>query len=124
MVGPTVLRIDDSAGPWELELKLPERRYGHLHRQLQQGDVPVQFRLASDPERRREGTVSDVGLRAEVSVDGQSYVPVIVDVPPAELPRSPRAGATVTARMSCGRRSRGFVWFHQVAEYIRQRLLL
>ncbi|NBW97742.1 MAG: hypothetical protein EBR28_13705, partial [Planctomycetia bacterium] len=33
------------------------------------------------------------------------------------------AGASVTARIACGRRSLGYVWFHDVLSFIQTRIL-
>ena len=35
----------------------------------------------------------------------------------------PRPGATVIARIHCGRRSLGYVWLHEVWEFIQTRIL-
>jgi hypothetical protein len=35
----------------------------------------------------------------------------------------PRPGATVVARIHCGRRALGYVWLHEVWEFIQSRVL-
>ncbi|MCA9173940.1 MAG: hypothetical protein KDB14_05580 [Planctomycetales bacterium] len=122
--GQMVLRIDDSDGPWQLELDLLESRFWHLRQQLAEGEVEVLFRLASEPELSRQGVVAELGARATVHEDGRSYLPVTVAVAGDQLPETLLAGATVNARLLCGRRTRAFVWFHQVYEFARRKLFL
>jgi hypothetical protein len=44
----------------------------------------------------------------------------LADAPPAHL----RPGATVVARVHCGRRSLAYVWLHEFWEAVRLRLFL
>ncbi|MEZ5950525.1 MAG: hypothetical protein R3C12_15175 [Planctomycetaceae bacterium] len=58
------MEVMDPTGDWHLELKLEDRRMGHLLMAQQSGTaLPVEYILATDPETSFKGTVK-VGTRA------------------------------------------------------------
>jgi multidrug efflux pump subunit AcrA (membrane-fusion protein) len=134
--GDALLSVADLAGAWELEVRMPEDRMGHillareeLLRQRREQpasglppDLPVKFILATDPGVTFEGVVKEIHQRAEVRGDEGNTVLVKVAIDKSELPQL-RPGASVIAKVHCGRRSVGYVWFHDVIEFVQSRIL-
>jgi hypothetical protein len=124
-----LLWLFDADGEWQLEILMPDRRMGHIRKaQREEGkdDLPVQFILATDPNRRYEGKVKRMAYSAEVRGDEGNTVLVevtISDDVKAQLPQPLRPGATVTAKIDCGRRPIGYVLFHDLFEFIESKIL-
>ena len=122
--GQVLLSIGDLDGPWQLELRIPDRRVAHVLAAQQRGgsQLPVAFRLASDPARTHHGRLAEVGLRTEWDEREGPFVLATVALVREQLPqRVP--GATVTAKIHCGRRALGYVWFHDLWDALRRWLL-
>ena len=122
--GQILMTIVDPSGDWELELNMPERRMGHLVRAIEKREeLPaVTFMLASHPGKEFEGQVTEIHRAAEVRGEDGNTVLLRVAVDKATLPEL-RSETTVTARVQCGRRSIGFVVFHELIETIQTKLL-
>lgn len=122
--GDVLLSVVEPGGEWELELEMPEDRMGHIGRaRHQQGpELPVDFVLATDPGKKLTGTVSDVEQSAEVRGEEGNTVLVRVEIDRGDL-TEPRYGAEVVARVHCGQRSLGYVWFHDVWAFVQKRVL-
>ena len=113
----TVARTDSE---WELLVQMPENRMGHVlaaHRESAE-PMPVTFMLTSEPGRSYEGKLIDVHGRAEQDPERGSFVPLKVRFDKAQVSQL-RPGAEATAKVHCGRRSLGFVWFHDVWEFLQ-----
>ncbi len=122
--GQALMTVVDPAGDWELEIQMPQRRIGHITRAAAASDkpLPVTFMLATHPGREFTGHVKEVGQVADAT-DGQGpTVLVRVSIDKVELPEL-RPGATVSARVDCGRRSLGYVWLHDVFEVVQSQVL-
>jgi multidrug efflux pump subunit AcrA (membrane-fusion protein) len=122
--GQTLVTIVDPAGPWELELRMPERRVGHLvHATDSLGqDLDVVFHLATHPGEEFQGRVTEIHRMADVQGDDGNTVLVRVAIDRDELPDL-RPGATVNARVHCGIRPLGFVWFHEALEAVQTQVM-
>jgi len=127
--GQVLLRVAAPEGPWQLELRMPEDRMGHVvsaERELWQVDpkanLSVEYILASEPGVSRYGQVREVHLSAEVRDEEGSSVLIKVSVDKEDLPQL-RPGTTVTAKVHCGRRSIGYVLLHDVIAFIHSRVL-
>ncbi|MEO8495351.1 MAG: HlyD family efflux transporter periplasmic adaptor subunit, partial [Planctomycetota bacterium] len=122
--GQILMTVVDPSGDWELELNMPERRMGHLARAIKAGEqLPtVTFMLASHPDKEFSGQVTEIHRVAEVRGDDGNTVLLRVAVDKAALPEL-RSETTVTARVQCGRRSIGFVVFHELIETIHAKIL-
>jgi multidrug efflux pump subunit AcrA (membrane-fusion protein) len=122
--GDSLLTVADLAGPWEMVLDVPDRRAGHvLKARRDRADLPITFQLGTDPGAVRHGTVTFVAPATELSPQTEPSVRVtanLADTPPAQL----RPGATVVARIHCGRSSLGYVWLHELWEAVWLRLFL
>lgn len=122
--GQLLMTLLDLDGEWELELYMPERRMGHIVQAASRaGDgLPVTWLLASHPERVFPGRVVEIHRLAEVRGERGNCVLIRVAIDKAELPEL-RSETTVTARVHCGRRSVGFVWFHELIETLYAKVL-
>jgi len=122
--GDSLLTVADTSGPWQLLLDLPDRSAGHVQAARQQRDrLPVSFQLGTNPGVVGHGSLAFVSSATQLSAESQPAVRIVVDLNDAST--SPfRPGATVVARIHCGRRSLGYVWLHEIWESIRLQLFL
>jgi multidrug efflux pump subunit AcrA (membrane-fusion protein) len=121
--GDLLLEVMDPAGPWRLELDVPENRLGHIlqaQEKVADGRLPVRYVLATATELRYDGSLDAISTRSVVSETEGSVVPLYAS--PAEpAPPAPRVGAEVTAKINCGPRSLGYVLFGDVIEFVRKK---
>jgi len=118
--GQALLTVADVAGPWHVELQVPERRMVHLAEARREAAdrLDVSFVLATNPAHVVTGKLERVGDRTEITADESSVVWATVDFEAAEIAeRLPGAG--VVARVHCGRRSIGYVWLHDLIDFVR-----
>jgi multidrug efflux pump subunit AcrA (membrane-fusion protein) len=123
--GQVLMTVADLSKDWELELFLPEKRARHLDyaRQAQQrDDLDVTYILATDPGTYRYGYVSDIHRKTEMDEDEGHSVKIKVAIQKEDL-HKPRPGAKVMADIFVDRRSIGYVWFHEVGEWIQLHVL-
>ena len=81
----------------------------------------MRFVVAAASGSEFTGKIREVWRVAEPSSGGGSVVRVVVDFDRDEV-RPLRPGATVIAKIHCGTRSLGYVWFHGLYEAIRAEL--
>jgi multidrug efflux pump subunit AcrA (membrane-fusion protein) len=122
--GQMLLSVANVDGQWELEVRMPEDRMGHIARaRTALGEkLPVTFILATEPGRSYEGTLEQVHARAEVHGEEGNVVLLKVAFNKSKLSQL-RRGATVIAKVHCGRRALGYVWFHDLVEFVQSRIL-
>lgn len=122
--GQVLMTIVDPSGPWELELYMPERRMGHVAQATRElsGELSVSFLLASHPGQSFKGQVVEIQRTAEVRGEDGNTVVLRVAINKEELPEL-RSDTSVTARVHCGRRAVGYVWFHEVLETVQTKVL-
>jgi multidrug efflux pump subunit AcrA (membrane-fusion protein) len=115
--GQTLLTIADRNGPWELELNVPERRMGYISTAAQQSADPLRvvFTLSTFPDREYEGRVVEIHQLAETVNGTANMVRIRVSINKSDLPQL-HHGTTVHAKIHGGRRSLGFVMFHDLFE--------
>jgi len=127
--GQSLMSVADKTGPWELEVHMPDDRLGHVNRAAvaakQAGrELAVDYILATDPGTRHYGLVKEIHEQAEVRGEAGNTVLVRVTVDPERHEKEELgAGATVTARIACGKRPLGYVWFHDVLAFIQSQIL-
>ena len=121
--GHTLLTVADPSSPWILELRVRDAQIGHVISSQRSGsaELPVTFLLASDPALTHRGILASLALATDVA-EGESAADATVALPQA-LPAGVRAGSHVTARIHCGRRSIGYVWLHDLIDFVRTSLL-
>jgi multidrug efflux pump subunit AcrA (membrane-fusion protein) len=129
--GQVLMTIADPTGPWQLELHVPEDRMGYVAGAKRDAEakhspepLKVTYILATNPGQKRAGSVAEIHTTAEVRGDEGNTVLVRVtinkdDLTAAEL----RPGATVTAKIDCGQRALGYVWFHDVVNFVQSKIL-
>ena len=123
-----LLEVADVAGPWQLELKIPEGRVGYVDQALTDADdqkLPVEFKIGSNPNATLKGNLTSVARRAVPSELGVTEFRAIVEIEPEELKdhrEELRSGVGVTARIFCGKRSSGFVCFYQIIDFLRTKV--
>jgi hypothetical protein len=127
--GQSLLRVANPKGDWELDLHMPEDRMGHVTRAAElarqrREQLPVSYILATEPGTTLKGTVKEIKNSAEILEKDEGNVVVIKvainknDIDPANL----REGATVTGKVHCGRRSLGYVWFHDLLAFLQAKV--
>ena len=127
--GQVLMSIADKSGPWELEVQMPDDRLGHVNRSAAEAkaagrELEVDYILATDPGTRHRGAVKEIHEQAEVRGDSGNTVLVRITIDPSRHDREELgAGATVTARINCGKRPLGYVWFHDVLAFIQSQVL-
>jgi hypothetical protein len=120
--GTALLEIGDLKGQWVVELDVIDRSAGHVLEALesQPDDVTVSFVVATNPENRCEGKILRAAQTTHLDENGESAVRVDVDVDESKIPQL-RHGAAIIAKIDCGRRSLGYVWFHELLEELERR---
>lgn len=121
--GHTLLTVADPAGPWVLELRVKDAQIGQVLASQRTGSasLPVRYLLASDPALTHHGVLESLALATD-TVEGESAADAVVTLNDV-LPEGVRAGSRVIARIHCGRRSIGYVWFHDLIDFVRTSLL-
>jgi hypothetical protein len=124
MTGQVLLEVADLTQPLYLEVRMPDKRMGHLDRRIRELDqptLPVRYVLKSHPDEpmRAELPREEIQLRAQVDPEHGSTVKMKIYPDQVELQqRAPQTGGQVTANVQCGKRAAGFVLFHEVYEWL------
>ncbi len=122
--GQVLLAVGDLAGPWQLELRLPDDHAGYVLQaeQAQDSRLEVDFLLATDPGQTYRGRIEKTALAAQIDEVYGAHVLVTVAID-RESVSGLRPGASVIGKIRCGRRAIGYVWFHDLISLVRRRLL-
>lgn len=122
--GQALMTVANLAGAWRLELRVPDDQIAHVlsARGPTAAELDVTFVLATDPGVKLQGKLMQIALRTEVGETEQPFVLAYVDVDRNTLPQLV-PGATVAARVACGRRSLGYVWLHSLIDAMRTWML-
>ena len=117
--GQRLLSIAEVDGPWQVELRLPDNLLGHL--EASRDSHHLRYRLATAPAVEQTAVITEIA-GSVTSIDGGRPMARLV----APLGRSRQLthpGVTVTGHIDCGRRPLGFVWFHEIIDFVRARWL-
>ena len=126
MTGQVLMEVADLTQPYSLKLELPEKREGHLdHYVMETGETEslmVTYILATDPTMDPlEATLpmESISTRAEAHEEHGAVIEMEA-IPDQEPLRGlkPSPGASVIAKIHCGRASSGFVFFHEIWEWL------
>jgi hypothetical protein len=127
--GDFLLRVADTKGPWELELHMTDDRMGHIDRQenLQHGtknpDLVVNYRVDTAPGSQHKGTIDKLPLDVNPEKEKGNVALIRVKIDKNEIEQADRvAGASVSGKVHCGRRSLGYVWFHDLFAFIQMKI--
>jgi biotin carboxyl carrier protein len=126
--GQILLEVADPSGDWELEVVMPESRMGHIAEAWAQtdGNLPVTFFLATSPADKLNGKVVEVHRSAEVRGEDGNTVLLRVAFDQQDLRDAisdPKIGAGATAKVHCGTEPIGYVWLHDMIDFIRAKIL-
>ncbi len=127
--GQVLLEVADLSQDWEIQVNMPERRMGHIARAQRRcaagGALQVSFVLATDPEVTYTGLVQEIGSRADVDqAEGDNVVLLRVQFDRDQLPAELlRPGAGVTVKVDCGHRPVGYVWLHDLIDWLNREVL-
>jgi hypothetical protein len=134
-----IMRLGVKNGPWEIELKIPQKHIGQVQRafaRLRTDTLDVDFLLRSDPTRVFKGKLNKDRLASEALPnrdDNNESEPVVlayvrIDDPtidvadrlPSELLLS---GAEVHAKVRCGNQRMGYSLFYGVWEFLYEKVV-
>lgn len=134
-----LLRIGDTTGPWEIEMRIPERHIGQVLGAFPAGDpeaeLDVDLLLSSKPERTYRGKLARAKIGGEATVlgaDGDAepmlaaWVRLTGPDIPAEQQVSPEllvTGVEVHAKIRCGNRPMGYSLFYGVWEFLYEKVV-
>jgi biotin carboxyl carrier protein len=124
--GQVLLTVADPTQDWDLEIKMTEDRMGHILRAMhEQGtqELDVEYIAATDPGVTHWGKIKSIQNIAEVRGEEGNVVLVRVKIDKNDLLTEPRKGATVTAKIHCGRTSLGYSLFHDLVSWFQSRIL-
>jgi hypothetical protein len=134
-----LLRLGAKNGPWEIELKIPQKHIGQVllaFKQEQRDWLEVDFLLRSDTTRKFKGilTRDKIAGQADPSHDDTGEAePVVIakvrldgdDIP--EEYRVPRelllSGTEVHAKVRCGKRPMGYALFYGLWEFFYDKVV-
>ncbi len=129
--GAQLMEVANPEGAWQLELRMPEKRMGHIDRYLRKlreddpnANLEVEFVLANDPNTTFHGRVTEINERAEVR--DEEGVTVFIKATfddQQKLPEHLRPGAEVSAKIKCGYMPVGYVFLCDAIAYVQQRIL-
>lgn len=129
--GQVLMSVADKTAEWELEIHMPDDRLGHINRALKKAQeegrkLEVDYVLATDPGNRHYGKVEEIHEQAEVHEvrgDKENSVLVQITIDPSRHDKEELgAGATVNARVNCGKHAMGYVWFMDVLAFIQTQI--
>ncbi len=122
--GQVLLTIAAADTDYEVDLFMPERRIGHLHRARDNvknrdadADLGVDFVSLYDPGVVHKGRVIHVNPTAEPHEEHGNMVRVRVQ--PEDKLINPRPGASVTANVHCGRAPWLWAKLHEAYEWLQ-----
>jgi multidrug efflux pump subunit AcrA (membrane-fusion protein) len=127
--GQTLLRVADTDGPWELELHMPDDRMGFILRQQNEvrktkdPDLHVDYILATEPGKNEKGIVKEIKLTVEPEKEEGNMEIIRVAINKSDIdPANLREGAAASGKVKCGRRSLGYVWFHDLFSFLQTKV--
>jgi hypothetical protein len=141
-VKPTepLLRIGNKQGPWEIELKIPQKHIGQIKRAFNPKDpndeLWVDLLVASAPTETFKGKLSRLKIGGQAEPDkeevGESEPVVLAsvridgdDIPPAQrIPaRLLTPGTEVQTKVRCGTRPMGYSLFYGLWEFFYEKVV-
>lgn len=123
-LGQKLISVADGGGNGKLQLRVLDSDSRHVVQSagLSRSPVRVTFSIASDPGVRHTATISQIGSAVEtINSDGPT-LRIVADVPASEMLNA-RPGATVQAKIHCGRASIGYVWTRRLLDFLQLRFL-
>lgn len=121
--GQFLFEIADPDAGWQLDLQIPEADVRHVLAAGQTSEQPLQitFSLETAPDTVRHTQLQSLGLSTDVDAQGLLTTRATARVAGTDL-QTERPGAGVVARIHCGQRSAGFVWFRKLIEFVQRKI--
>ncbi len=122
--GQLLLQVVDTQGPWQLELRIPDRSVRHVlaAQATTVGGLGVRFLFRMAPRVTYSSKLGSVNLATDLDQAGELTTLAIVPLNQQEIPDL-RPGSSVIAKIHCGRRSIGYVWLREFLEFLQTRIL-
>ncbi len=122
--GEILMEIADLNSDWRIELDMPDRRIGHIaSAQKELGeDLKVEFIVASDPSKTLYGKIVSIGKATEIHPELGQTIRVNVEINKEDL-KVLQTKTGVTAKVHCGKKSLGYVLFHDILEFVQSKML-
>lgn len=116
--GQYLMQIAALEGPWELQLRIPEKEIRHVleARQLTPDDLKLTFALETAPELERVSHIDHLSATTDLDSQGRLSTLAIGRVEKSEIP-DVRFGAGVLAKIHCGPRSLLFLMSRPLLEF-------
>ena len=97
---------------------------GHIAQAARNSQQPLEvtYILATNPGTQYVGQVQEIHTSAEIRGDQGNTVLVRVAIDKSQH-QDLRPGATVTAKIDCGSRKLGYVWFHDLIGFVQSKIL-
>ena len=117
VIGQPLLEVIDPTAGWNVELDIPDDQIGYVIDQ--DAEQPgCTFRLLSSPTQVHEGLVDSIDQSAQLNETGKSIVRANVLITPDQADGF-RRGASVVAKIDCGRQPAAFVLFRGLVQWWR-----
>jgi multidrug efflux pump subunit AcrA (membrane-fusion protein) len=126
--GQCLLEVAQPEGNLILELDMPEKKMGHVSEYLKKlqaedpdAELDVSFVMTVDSTKSFKGKIYEIHDRAGNKGDKGTVVEMKAKIDnPETLPESKRAGAAVSAKIYCGKKSLGYVLFNEAIAYLQK----
>jgi hypothetical protein len=126
--GQNLMEVADPSGDWELEMYMPESRMGNVAAAAAKSKEPlkVTFIPATHTSEQLTGEVVEIHNSADVHGEEGNTVKIRVAFDQKafrETVDDPKVGAEAIAKIHCGRRSIGYVWLHDLIDFVYAKIL-
>ncbi len=117
--GQILMEVVEPQGEWELEVQMPEDRMGFINDAQHEIEehLPVRYQTMTKPGVTHEGKIKDIHRTAEIRGEEGNTVLIRVAIDKNDVTGDLRPGATVRAKVYCGRAPIGYVWFHDLVSF-------
>jgi hypothetical protein len=119
--GHRMMTLGDVSGPWIVEVRIPDRDVGHLKQALAAangGAVAATFSVTTDLDHEIRGELKSLGDVVEDDPIEGPNVLARIQFDRGQL-KELLPGASVVARVDCGRRVVGYVWFRRLIDFVK-----
>lgn len=121
--GTAILTVANPNSEWEIVADMEEDRMGHVVCAFvddKSTEREVSYILKSDPGTKLKGVLSRDAIHdaSQLNDEQLQTVRMFIDINEEEL-ENPRPGTEVTVKVHCGERSMGYVWFHELIEFLQ-----
>ena len=122
--GQLLMQVVDTQGPWQIELRIPDRSVRHVlaAQAATKEGLGVRFLFRMAPGVTYSAKLGTVNLATDLDQAGELSTLATVPLNQSEIPDL-RPGSSVIAKIHCGRRSIGYVWLREFFEFLQTRIL-